>query len=398
MIKFDFETYTKNHYNITDLKILLEKQNNIEEKIKENSMAGWLSFDDDNLINDIKETAKKIKETSTSLVVIGIGGSYLGSYSINEMFKSYFNDSSFEIIYAGISLSSEYLSDLLNYLKDKDFTINVISKSGTTMEPTIAYKKIKELLEQKYSKEEVSKRIIITTDKQNGTLREEVIKEGYKSFEIPSNIGGRYSLMTAAHLLPLALNIDIEKLVKGYNSGKELIKEAFHYASLRKVMYNNKKLIENYSVYENKMYYYTEFLKQLFGETEGKEEVGIFPVSTVNTRDLHSLGQFIQEGTPIIFETLLRINQTKDIEINNLSLNKINYDVSTAVSIAHTKGKTPTIVIEIDRITEENIGQLSYFFFLSAAFSGFLFNIDPFNQPGVEVYKEEVRNNVKLDF
>ena len=336
----------------------------------------------------------EVLEHSECLVVIGIGGSFLGSYAVEKMLSPYFNNYNFEIIYAGTTLSSKYMNELLDYLNDKDFSINVISKSGTTMETTITYKLLKELLEKKYSGEDLINRIIITTDKEKGTLRKEVIDNGYPSFEIPDDIGGRYSIMTAAHLFPLSFNIDLEKFINGYYAGNNYKEEAFKYACTRVALYHNGKVVENYVVYEENMYYFTEWLKQLYGESEGKDGVGIFPTSTVHTRDLHSLGQFIQEGNKIIFETFMKVDNSENVFYKDKGLHNINNIVLDSVRCAHQKGGVPSLEICLDMLDEANIGSLMYFYMLGAAFSGFLFNIDPFNQPGVEVYKKEVRENL----
>jgi glucose-6-phosphate isomerase len=395
MIKFDFKTYAKKFIDEEDYNKLYSRKNEIMTKLNNSNMNGWTKKIDDIVVSDIKKTADYIKENYECLVVVGIGGSYLGSYAFNSLFKKYFNDSNFEVIYAGTTLSEKYLDELLTYLNDKNFCLNVISKSGTTMETNITYKLVKDSLKRKYSAEELVNRIIITTDKENGKLREEVNELGYKSFEIPNDIGGRYSFITPAHLLPLALNYDIDLIIDSYYDGKRLNDIAFEYAVTRKALFDKNKLIENFCVYEENMYPFTEWLKQLFGETEGKDGKGIFPVSTVNTRDLHSLGQFIQEGNKIIFETYLKVTTDKNyVPYNGQDIHSINNIVEDSVLIAHYSGNVPCLEIELDEINIENISNLIYFFLLSAAYSGYLFDIDPFNQPGVEVYKEEVRKNL----
>ena len=259
-------------------------------------MIGWTRKVDNSIIDEILSLRDEVKSNANCFVVVGIGGSYLGSKAINDIFSDYYEDSSFEIIYLGNNLSSKYIRDTLEYLKNKDFYVNVISKSGNTKEVEVSYELIKSLMNEKYSEEEKRKRIIITTDSNSGKLREEVKKFNYRSFVIPSDIGGRYSLITPAHLLPLSFKLDIKKLVNGFYSGLELKDEAMYYASIRKSLFDTGKYIENYSVYEENFNYFLEWLKQLFAESEGKDFKGIFPVSTIGTRDLHSLGQFIQEG------------------------------------------------------------------------------------------------------
>lgn len=395
MIKFDFQTYIKPFIDENKFNELYSKKNEYIDKLNSLEMTGWKKEIDRNTINNIEQTANYIKSNFECLVVIGIGGSFLGSYSFHQAFKKYFNDNSFEVIYAGTTLSSKYLDELYEYLKDKNFCINVISKSGTTMETTITYNLLKDLLKRKYSEEEVRRRIIVTTDKETGNLRKEVNEKGYISFEIPSDIGGRYSFMTPAHLLPLALNYNLKDIVDGYYDGKRFIDKAFEYAVIRKLLFDNKKQVECFTVYEESLYYFTEWLKQLFGETEGKKNVGIYPTSMVHTRDLHSLGQFVQEGNKILFETFIKIDNTKHfIKYNNDDLHTINNIVEDSVERAHFSGNTPCIEIELDELNESNLSELIYFFMLSAAFSGLLFGVDPFNQPGVEVYKKEVKESL----
>lgn len=393
MIKFDFNTYVKPFINLDDYNSLMNKKEEVLDKFNNSTMTGWTKDISEELKNDLKDTANYIKDNFDCLVVIGIGGSFLGSYAYDKMFRKYFNDSKFEIIYAGTTLSSKYLDELLEYLNNKNFCINVISKSGSTMETNITYKVLKDLLKRKY--DNITNRIIVTTDKEKGPLREEVNREGYKSFEIPNDIGGRYSFITPAHLLPLAINYDLDRIVKGYYKGKRLLDEAFEYAVIRNCLFKNNKYIENFCVYEENMSYFTEWLKQLFGESEGKNNLGIYPTSTVHTRDLHSLGQFIQEGNKIIFETFIKVvNSNNYIDYNGRKLNEINNLVLDSVMRAHYSGKVPCLEIEIDEMSLENISSLMYFFMLSAAFSGYLFGIEPFDQPGVEVYKKEVRESL----
>ncbi len=393
MLKFDFNTYTKGIVNSTEYNQLLLKKDQYINTLYSSDMVGWMKEIDEKIIDDIKTTAQTIKDNFEIMVVVGIGGSYLSSYAFNSMFKTYFNDNSFKIIYAGTTLSSKYLDELLTYLKDKNFCINVISKSGSTMETSITYKYLKDLLKRKYDTQELKKRIIITTSKNNSTLWQEAVTEGYKTFEIPEDIGGRYSFITPAHLLALSLNYDIEKIVDSYFDGKQLIDEAYKYAVIRKLLFDSGKYIENFCVYEENYLPFTEWLKQLFGETEGKNNKGIFPVSCLYTRDLHSLGQFIQEGNQIVFETVIKVLHSKHfLEYNSMNLDELNNNISLGVAIAHNKGNTPVIEIEMDELTIENVSKLMYFFQLSAAFSGYLFGVNPFNQPGVEQYKNEIKN------
>lgn len=393
MIKYDFKTYTRNYFTEEEYNEVLSKKIDIINKLKNSNMNGWTKEIDAATISKIKETSSFIKKNFDCLVVIGIGGSFLGSYAFDKMFRKYFDDDKFEIIYAGTTLSSKHLEELIKYLRNKNFCINVISKSGTTMETSITYKLLKDALKRKYTEEELKNHIIVTTDKDKGKLREEVNEMGYTSFIIPDDIGGRYSFITPAHLLPLAVNYNIDEIIDGYYHGKRLLDVAYEYAATRYLLYKHGKVVENFTVSEENMSYFSEWLKQLFGETEGKNGVGILPTSTVFTRDLHSLGQFIQEGNKILFETFIKVTETNNyIEYNKEDLSTINNIVIDSVIRAHSKGNVPCLEIEMDELTEENIGILIYFFQLSAAFSGYLFGVEPFNQPGVEVYKQEVRD------
>ena len=394
MVKFDFDTYSKNYIDEEIFNKNFNRKEEIFSKFNNSEMIGWTRKIDNSIIDEILSLRDEVKSNANCFVVVGIGGSYLGSKAINDIFSDYYEDPSFEIIYLGNNLSSKYIRDTLEYLKNKDFYVNVISKSGNTKEVEVSYELIKSLMNEKYSEEEKRKRIIITTDSNSGKLREEVKKFNYRSFVIPSDIGGRYSLITPAHLLPLSFKLDIKKLVNGFYSGLELKDEAMYYASIRKSLFDTGKYIENYSVYEENFNYFLEWLKQLFAESEGKDFKGIFPVSTIGTRDLHSLGQFIQEGNPVIFETFIKILNVTDFKYENRRLDEINNIVLDSVVQAHIKSGVRCNIIEVSEIDEESIGLLCAFFMLSAAYSGYLFDVNPFNQPGVEVYKECLRNNL----
>ena len=394
MVKFDFDTYSKNYIDEEIFSKNFNRKEEVFSKFNNSEMIGWTRKIDNSIIDEILSLRDEVKSNANCFVVVGIGGSYLGSKAINDIFSDYYEGSSFEIIYLGNNLSSKYIRDTLEYLKNKDFYVNVISKSGNTKEVEVSYELIKSLMNEKYSEEEKRKRIIITTDSNSGKLREEVKKFNYRSFVIPSDIGGRYSLITPAHLLPLSFKLDIKKLVNGFYSGLELKDEAMYYASIRKSLFDTGKYIENYSVYEENFNYFLEWLKQLFAESEGKDFKGIFPVSTIGTRDLHSLGQFIQEGNPVIFETFIKILNVTDFKYENRRLDEINNIVLDSVVQAHIKSGVCCNIIEVSEIDEESIGLLCAFFMLSAAYSGYLFDVNPFNQPGVEVYKECLRNNL----
>ena len=391
MLKFDFFTYTKNYITKNDLADLLDKKTEILQKFNTSNMIGWTKYPSNETIEKLIETSNKIKASSNCLVVLGIGGSFLGSYAFHNAFKKYFNDSSFEIIYAGTNLSSNYLNDLIDYIKNKEITLNVISKSSTTLEVMLAYKVLKNLLEEKYSKEEAQKRIFITTSEDND-LSKEVEEENL--FLIPDDIGGRYSFITPAHLLPLSLNYDIRNILDAYFEGLTLIDEAYTYACIRHLLFKKGFYVENFSIYEESLSAFTEWLKQLFAETEGKNSKGILPISTINTRDLHSLGQFIQDGNKILFETFIKIANSSSLTINNKELHIINNLVEDSVIKAHSKGNVACNIIELDYLSQENIAKLLAFFELSAAYSAYLFEVEPFNQPGVEIYKKEVKENL----
>ena len=372
MIRFDF---IKNHEFDFDM-----------NELSQFEMTGWR----DNPLVDVNEIYRVrdlVKTSSQVLVVVGIGGSFLGSKSIQDMFSSYFNKG-FEVIFAGYSLSSNYLNDLVNYLEDKDFTVNVISKSGSTMEIKTTYNVLKELLIKKYG-DNIKDRVIVTTG-DSGFFREESNKYGFYSFSIPNSIGGRYSMFTYAHLFPLAFNINIEEFINGYIDGDELIKDAYNYALNRIDMFNDKKYVETFICYEEKYLMFLEWIKQLFGESEGKSGKGVLPISMLFSKDLHSLGQFIQDGNKIMFETLFVVRDNKEIS----DVNKTNNVVVDAVREAHRKGGVSSNLIELDNMNLYDMGKLIKFFFYAAAFSAIKFGVNPFDQPGVEVYKSEIKNNL----
>lgn len=394
MVKFDFKTNILPFISQEELNKYQEKKGMVYEKLATSDMNGWLT-PDCSMVDDIISLASKVKSHSKCLVVIGIGGSFLGSRAISELFQSYFGETKFPIIYAGTSLSSQYMQELLAYLETVDFSVNVISKSGTTMETSLTYQGVKELMLRKYSLEEMKERIIVTTDATKGALREEVFKEGYSSFVIPDSIGGRYSLLTPAHLFPLAFHINISDFIEGYRLGMcQYQEEAYDYASVRLALFQKKKQVEAYVSYEENWSYYMEWLKQLFGETEGKDGKGILPTSMIHTRDLHSLGQFVQEGNKILFETFFQVLHTKDYMVEGRSLHSTNNIVEESVIRAHVSGGVPCNVITLDKVDEKTMGEVSAFFLLAAAYSGFLFEVNPFNQPGVEVYKSEVKTKL----
>lgn len=388
----------------------------------EKDFVGWLDLPtnyDKEEFKRIKKAAKKIKKESDILVVIGIGGSYLGARAVIESLTSTFNNMLStkqrkypQILYAGNNLSSNYLNELIEYIGDKDFSINVISKSGTTTEPAIAFRVFREILENKYGIDEARSRIYATTDKAKGALKTLAENEGYEQFVVPDNVGGRYSVLTAVGLLPIAVaGIDIDKLMEGarvaqerYNDPNLKYNECYQYAVVRNILYKLYKNTEILVNYEPKMHYFTEWWKQLFGESEGKEEKGILPIGVDNTTDLHSMGQYIQEGRRNLFETVISINvPDSDIVINpdddNLDglnylagkkLDYVNKKAMEGTIKAHISGDVPNIEIQMNKLDEENLGELIYFFEKACAMSGSILGVNPFNQPGVEEYKKNM--------
>ena len=388
----------------------------------EKDFVGWLELPtnyDKEEFKRIKKSAKKIKKESDILVVIGIGGSYLGARAVIEALTSTFNNMLTEkqrkypqILYVGNNLSPNYINELIEYIGDKDFSVNVISKSGTTTEPAIAFRIFREILENKYGIEEARSRIYVTTDKEGGALKTLADNEGYEQFVIPDNVGGRYSVLTAVGLLPIATaGIDIDKLMQGaqnaqerYNDPNLKYNECYQYAVARNILYKLYKNTEILVNYEPKMHYFTEWWKQLYGESEGKDQKGIFPAGVDFTTDLHSMGQYIQEGRRNLFETVISIeNPASDITINkdedNLdglnylagkSLDYVNKKAMEGTIKAHVSGDVPNIVVNIEKLDEENMGELIYFFEKACAMSGMILGVNPFNQPGVEEYKKNM--------
>ena len=383
----------------------------------ENEFCGWLNLPteyDKFEFARIKLSAEKIQKDSDVLLVIGIGGSYLGARAVIESLTPYFVQNNPdkkvpEILYVGNNLSSTYISEVIDYIADKDISINVISKSGTTTEPAIAFRIYREILENKYSLKEARKRIYVTTDKEKGALKELADKERYTTFVIPDNIGGRYSVLTAVGLLPIATaGIDIDELMEGariaqdrYDDAELKYNECYKYAVLRNILYEKEKNIELLVTYEPKMHYFIEWWKQLFGESEGKEKKGIYPSGAEFTTDLHSLGQYIQEGRRNLFETVINIEKPeKDIklkleedDLDNLNylagknLSYVNKKAMEGTIQAHVDGDVPNVLINIEKLNANNMGQLIYFFELACAMSGKILGVNPFNQPGVEKYK-----------
>ena len=388
----------------------------------EKDFVGWLELPtnyDKEEFERIKASAKRIQEDSEVLIVIGIGGSYLGARAVIESLTNTFDNMLPEekrkhpqILYVGNNLSPNYINDLIEVLGTKDFSVNVISKSGTTTEPAIAFRIFREILENKYGIDEARSRIYVTTDKERGALKTLADNEGYEKFVIPDNVGGRYSVLTAVGLLPIATaGIDIDKLMQGAQNAQERYddpnlkyNECYKYAVTRNILYKLYKNTEILVNYEPKMHYFTEWWKQLFGESEGKDQKGIFPAGVDFTTDLHSMGQYIQEGRRNLFETVISIENPKsDITINkdedNLdglnylagkTLDYVNKKAMEGTVKAHVTGDVPNIMLTIENLDEENIGELIYFFEKACAMSGMILGVNPFNQPGVEEYKKNM--------
>ena len=387
-----------------------------------NDFLGWIDlpvdYDKDEFAR-IKAAAKKIQSDSEVLVVIGIGGSYLGARAAIDFLRhGFYNNVSKEIrktpeiYYAGNSISPAYLKGLLDVVGDRDFSVNIISKSGTTTEPAIAFRIFKEKLEKKYGKEEAAKRIYATTDKAKGALKNLATEEGYESFVVPDDVGGRFSVLTAVGLLPIAVSgADIDKLMEGAASGREKAlnntfedNDAVKYAAIRNILLRKGKSIEITANYEPSLHYFGEWWKQLYGESEGKDQKGIFPAAVDLTTDLHSMGQFIQDGSRLMFETVVNIEKTDaDIVIQEEAddLDGLNYlagkdmdfvnkSAMNGTILAHTDGNVPNLMVNVPEQNEFYLGELFYMYEFACGVSGYILGVNPFNQPGVESYKKNM--------
>lgn len=387
-----------------------------------NDFLGWIDlpvdYDKDEFAR-IKAAAEKIKADSDVLIVIGIGGSYLGARAAIEFLRHGFYNSvdksvrkTPEIYYAGNSISGTYLSQLIETIGDRDFSVNVISKSGTTTEPAIAFRVFKEMLEKKYGKDEAAKRIYATTDKAKGALKVLSTEEGYETFVVPDDVGGRFSVLTAVGLLPIAVSgADIDKLMEGAASMRELClntstdkNDAMKYAIVRNILHQKGKSVEVLANYEPSFHYISEWWKQLYGESEGKDQKGIFPASVDFTTDLHSMGQFIQDGSRLMYETVMELEtppmditiqeEAKDLDGLNYLAGKtmdfINKSAMKGTQLAHTDGNVPNLVIRIPEKDEFFLGELFYFFEYACGVSGYMLGVNPFDQPGVESYKKNM--------
>ena len=390
-----------------------------EKTGKGNDFLGWVDLPvnyDKEEFDRIKKAAARIQANSEVLIVIGIGGSYLGARTALDFIKTpFYNErkkDTPDIYFVGNNISSAYLNDVLAILGDRDFSVNVISKSGTTTEPALAFRIFKALLERKYGKDGAKGRIYATTDKARGTLKELSADEGYETFVVPDDVGGRFSVLTAVGLLPIAVSgADIDKLMEGAASGRKAALEAdfekngaMQYAAVRNILLRKGKTVEVLANYEPSLHYVSEWWKQLYGESEGKDQKGIFPASVDLTTDLHSMGQFIQDGNRILFETVLNVEKSRaEIVINEepVDLDGLNYLAGKNVDfinksamngtiLAHTDGNVPNLMVKIPEQNEFYLGELFYFFEFACGVSGYLLGVNPFNQPGVESYKKNM--------
>ncbi len=387
-----------------------------------NDFLGWLNlpFDyDKEEFARIKACAEKIKQDSELLVVIGIGGSYLGAKAAIDMLSNNFYNllpaderKTPQILFAGNSISGSYLAQLLKLAETKDFSVNVISKSGTTTEPAVAFRVFKALLEKKYGKEGAKSRIYATTDKSKGALKNLADSEGYETFVVPDDVGGRFSVLTAVGLLPIAVSgVDIDKLMEGAQAGAKSYQDCdleknpcYMYAAIRNILYNQGKQTEIMVNYEPRLHYFGEWWKQLYGESEGKDGKGIFPAAVDFSTDLHSMGQYIQDGRRVLFETVLNVETSQDdvvIEESTENIDGLNFLAGKTLSfvnnkaflgtvLAHNDGGVPNLIVNIPEMNAYYLGMLIYFFEKACGISGYILGVNPFNQPGVEAYKKNM--------
>lgn len=387
-----------------------------------NDFLGWLDlpvdFDKEEFAR-IKKSAEKIKNDSDILIVIGIGGSYLGAKAAIDMLSNHFYNllskedrKTPQILFAGNSISGSYLSQLTEYIKDKDFSINVISKSGTTTEPAVAFRVLKDMLEKKYGKDGAKGRIYATTDKAKGALKNLSDSEGYETFVVPDDVGGRFSVLTAVGLLPIAVcGADIDKLMEGASVARELYKDCnleenpcYLYAAIRNILLQKGYSTEIMVNYEPRLHYFAEWWKQLYGESEGKDGKGIFPAAVDFSTDLHSMGQYIQDGRRVLFETVLNVENAgddvtiyeTDDNIDGLNflagkpMSFVNNKAFLGTVLAHNDGGVPNLILNIPELNEFYLGELIYFFEKACGISGYMLGVNPFNQPGVEAYKKNM--------
>jgi len=385
--------------------------------------TGWLNApleDYQEIINSIVSISDEIKKNADVLVVIGVGGSYLGAKAIQDALTPYFglHPNGIEVIYAGQNMSGAYINQLLTSLQDKEVYINVISKSGSTMEPALAFRVLRQYMEERYSEEAVN-RIIVTTDPESGLLKGIAETHSYRQYIIPKNIGGRYSVLTPVGLLPIAVaGIDIEQLLNGAKEAATLLKEenlelneAYRYAVIRHALYSLGYKVELLASFEPALANFHDWWKQLFGESEGKDQKGLFPATVNYSTDLHAIGQFVQDGSPILFETLLHFHEIDDDYyvpsdmrnedglnyLENRSFNHINATSKQGTAIAHAEGGVPVILLELEKLDAYHIGYLIYFFMKACAMSAYLLKVNPFDQPGVEAYKKKMLELLNTD-
>ncbi len=393
MITFDFKKYQYKKLEDYDLSEIKERF------LKDKHMSGWYDLDK-SCVDSIESTASYIRNNCDVFLVIGIGGSYMGAKAVIDALSPYYGTKKPEVLFAGYQLSSDYMADLIDYLQDKEVMVNVISKSGTTLEPAIAFDMILDFMENKYGEEECAKRVFVTTDANSGELLPLANQKGFQRFVVPDNIGGRFSVLTPVGLLPIAVaGFSIEELFKGATEAKENLEDCYYYTKLRHELYNMNKTIESFDIYEPKLASFSEWLKQLFGESQGKDGKGIFPVSTINTRDLHSLGQYYQDGIDMLFSTTLFVHSDEEVYLEKYkkTLDTVNKIAMESVAQAHFEGHVPTSIITLDTISEENLGYLIFFFEMSAMLGSYLLKINYYDQPGVNGYKNILHKRIKED-
>lgn len=425
-VSFDYSKaksfFSDDELKAMEAKVLAAKDTLVNKTGEGNDFLGWIDLPvdyDKEEFARIKAAAKKIQSDSDVLLVIGIGGSYLGARAAIEFLRhSFYNNISKEdrktpeIYYVGNSISSTYLQDLIDVLKGKDFSVNIISKSGTTTEPAIAFRIFKKMLEDKYGEAEAAKRIYATTDKAKGALKNLSNEKGYESFVVPDDVGGRFSVLTAVGLLPIAVSgADIDKLMEGAASGRELAlnnafaeNDALLYAAVRNILLGKGKSVEITANYEPSLHYFGEWWKQLYGESEGKDGKGIFPAAVDLTTDLHSMGQFIQDGTRLMFETVVNVEKSKhtvvigeeEVDLDGLNylagkdMDFVNKCAMNGTVLAHVDGDVPNLLVNVPEQNEFYLGQLFYFYEFACGVSGYTLGVNPFNQPGVESYKKNM--------
>ena len=425
-VSFDYSKaksfFSEDELKAMEAKVLAAKDTLVNKTGEGNDFLGWIDLPvdyDKEEFARIKAAAKKIQSDSDVLLVIGIGGSYLGARAAIDFLRhSFYNNISKEdrktpeIYYVGNSISSTYLQDLIDVLKGKDFSVNIISKSGTTTEPAIAFRIFKKMLEDKYGEAEAAKRIYATTDKAKGALKNLSNEKGYESFVVPDDVGGRFSVLTAVGLLPIAVSgADIDKLMEGAASGRELAlnnafaeNDALLYAAVRNILLGKGKSVEITANYEPSLHYFGEWWKQLYGESEGKDGKGIFPAAVDLTTDLHSMGQFIQDGTRLMFETVVNVEKSKhtvvigeeEVDLDGLNylagkdMDFVNKCAMNGTVLAHVDGDVPNLLVNVPEQNEFFLGQLFYFYEFACGVSGYTLGVNPFNQPGVESYKKNM--------